>query len=100
MDVPICGYYEKRFANRMTKSGMPDMSITIHCISLEVEVKAINGRPSDLQLFNIDLIRRSGGIAFVLYPNQFEDFKLLIQDLINRPNQIDTIRAEQYHFDR
>lgn len=87
--VPIVGYYEKRFANRMTKSGLPDMHIVIKGISLEVELKKIDGTPSKLQLFNIDLIRKSGGLGIILYPDQFEDFKLLVNDLIKRPELID-----------
>ena len=43
-----------------------------------VEVKAENGKPSDLQLYNIEQIKKAGGIAMVLYPNQFEEFKKII----------------------
>lgn len=48
-----------------------------------VEVKAENGKPSDLQLWNIEQIKKAGGIAMVLYPNQFEDFKKIIISLKN-----------------
>lgn len=98
MKVPIVGYYEKRFANRMTKSGLPDMHIVIKGISFEVELKKIDGTPSKLQLFNIDLIRKSGGLGIILYPDQFEDFKLLVNDLIKRPELIDW--EQQKLFDK
>jgi hypothetical protein len=48
-----------------------------------VEVKAKNGKPSELQLYNIEQIKKAGGIALVLYPNQFETFKKLILSLKN-----------------
>lgn len=98
MSVPIRGYYEKRFANRMTKSGLPDLSITINGYSLEVEVKAIYGIPSKLQLFNIDLIRKSGSLGIIVYPDQWQELKLLIDDLLHRPDKC--IWEEQRDFDR
>lgn len=46
-----------------------------------VEVKAENGKPSELQLWNIEQIKNAGGFAMVLYPNQFDEFKKLIISL-------------------
>ena len=98
MEVPIVGYYEKRFANAYTKSGLPDMHIGIKGFAIEVELKQTKGKPSDLQLFNVDLIRKSGGFAIILYPDQFEDFKDLIQYMILIENPVPTF--VQYQFDR
>ena len=47
---------------------------------LGVELKGEHGKPSELQLWNIEKIRKSNGIGFVLYPNQFEEFKKFIED--------------------
>lgn len=80
--VPICGYYEKRFANAYTKSGLPDLSISIRGYSLEVEVKAKDGVASDLQLKNIDIIRRSGAFAYIVYPSGWEKLKAIIDGLL------------------
>lgn len=33
------------------------------------------GKPTPLQLYNIEQIKKSGGQAFVLRPNGFEKFK-------------------------
>lgn len=93
-------WYVKYFANRMTKSGVPDILACINGYFVAIEVKASEGHPSDLQIWNRDQIRKSGGIAIILYPEQWEDFRLLIADLINRPNQIETIKAEQKTFDK
>lgn len=81
MPTPPCGYYEKRFANRMTKSGLPDMHICVKGMAVETEVKAENGTPSDMQLFMIDQIRNSGGFAFVVFPSGFDKFKHFIKEL-------------------
>ena len=49
MKVPPIGYYEKRWGSKMTTSGLPDMHIVINGWSFEVEIKAPNGRASELQ---------------------------------------------------
>lgn len=82
MTNPPIGYYEKRFANRNTKKGLPDMHVCIHGISLEVEVKADDGIPSDLQIRMCEQIRNSGGHAYVVYPNGFNDFKEIVMNLV------------------
>lgn len=64
-----------------TKSGIPDLLICCNGYFLGIEVKAAEGKPSELQLWNIEQIKKSGGIAMVLYPKDFEDFKTLIQNL-------------------
>ena len=48
-----------------------------------IEVKAASGKPSKLQLHNISEIEGSGGIAVLLYPDDFEHFKEMIQHLLN-----------------
>jgi len=84
MTVPPCGYWEKRWGGgRYTKSGLPDMKITIKGISLEVELKASNGTPSELQKRNLAQINQSQCFGFVLYPEGFEQFKDLVKGVIN-----------------
>lgn len=48
---------------------------------LGIELKSEKGKPSELQLWNIEKIKQAGGYAQVLYPDQFEDFKKLIRFL-------------------
>jgi Holliday junction resolvase len=64
-----------------TKSGIPDLLICCNGYFLGVEVKASNGKPSELQLWNVKKIREAGGIAMILYPKDFEKFKDLIHEL-------------------
>lgn len=82
MPVAPCGYWEKRWGGgRYVKSGLPDMRIVVNGIALEVELKATNGTPSELQKRNIRQINNSGGIAMVLYPEGFETFKRIVKGL-------------------
>ena len=71
----------KYFANAYTKSGIPDLLVCCNGHFLGVELKGPKGRPSELQKWNIEKIREAGGIALVLYPKDFDDFKELIYEL-------------------
>lgn len=80
MRVPPCGYYEKRWGGgRYVKAGLPDMRIVVNGIALEVELKAPNGTPSELQKRNIKQINNSGGLGLILYPDGFPEFQKLIK---------------------
>lgn len=71
-------WYVKYFANSFTKSGIPDILACINGYFVGIEVKAQNGTPSELQLYNVKKIREAGGFAFVLYPSGFEKFKAFV----------------------
>ena len=65
--VPIVGYYEKRWGGgQFAKSGLPDMHVVLHRTSIELELKAPTGKPSLLQLKNLDLINKGGCYGFIL----------------------------------
>lgn len=74
-------WYVKFFANSFTKSGIPDILACVNGYFVGVEVKAQNGKPSELQLYNVKKIREAGGFAVVLYPSAFDEFKKFIIDL-------------------
>ena len=74
-------WHVKYFANGFTKSGIPDILACCNGHFLGVELKGPKGRPSELQKWNIQKIKEAGGIAMVLYPKDFDDFKELIYDL-------------------
>lgn len=105
ISAPVIGYYEKRWGGgQFTKSGIPDMHVVLHSVSIELEIKASSGKPSELQLKNLDLINKSS-LGYILvedsstvdrikryinrkYPAyshieviNFEDFKALIEKL-------------------
>ncbi len=86
----------KFFANKFTKSGIPDLLTCINGYFVSVELKALNGKPSELQLYNQKQIRNARGIAIILYPNQFSQFKKMVESLIeNKFNW-----SDQFAFDR
>lgn len=89
MKVPMIGYYEKRWGNAYSGGGLPDMHVVIHGLSVELEIKAARGRPSELQKFKMVQILESGGIGFFLYPKNFEKFKELVEELIDYESCID-----------
>lgn len=68
----------KTWSNGIQRQGIPDLLVCCNGFFVAVELKAEKGRPSDLQLWNINGIRKAGGIAIVLYPDKFEQFKDMI----------------------
>ena len=87
--VPPCGYWEKRWGGgKYIKSGMPDMHIVVNSVSIEAELKAPTGRPSDLQIQKLNQMNDANCIALVVYPKDFENFKKLIQAIKSQPNHL------------
>ena len=74
-------WFVKFFANAYTKSGIPDILCCCNGYFVAVEVKAPNGKPSELQKYNIKWINTQNGYGVILYPNQFDDFKEMIKAL-------------------
>lgn len=77
------GWQVKFFANGMTKKGIPDILACINGYFIGIEVKAQNGKPSELQLYHCSEIRKAGGFAFVVYPSAWDQLKEIIIGLNN-----------------
>lgn len=75
------GWQVKFFANRMTKEGIPDILACVNGYFLGLEVKAQKGKPSELQIWHCNKIRKAGGFAFVVYPSGFDALKEFINGL-------------------
>lgn len=84
--------------SKFTKDGIPDILACVNGYFVAIEVKAKNGKPSELQLYNVRKIREAGGIAVILYPDQFEEFKVFIRKL--NANICCNDFLTQEHFDR
>lgn len=94
MTVSPCGYYEKRWGGGVyTKKGLPDLHIVVNGINIDVEVKAPNGRPSELQKHNVVQINQSGSIAMILFPDGFENFKKIVEGVIQCRCHIQELNA-------
>ena len=74
-------YHVKFFANAYTKRGVPDILACVNGHFIGLELKAENGKPSELQLYHQQKIRDSGGKAYILYPKDFEQFKKEVEQL-------------------
>lgn len=90
--TPPCGYWEKRWGGgKYVKSGLPDMHIVVHSISIEVELKSPRGKPSDLQIQKLNQIDDAGCISLVLFPKDFEKFKELIKSIKRSPARFNLV---------
>lgn len=87
----------KTWSNGIQREGVPDLLVCCNGFFVGVELKAENGHASELQLWNVDWIRSTNGIAIVLYPHQLELFKELIELLTNK-NYLEAFDF-QYRFD-
>lgn len=68
-------YFIKTHGDRFSRIGTPDLIICCNGRFVGIELKAPNGKPSPLQEYHIEEIRKAGGLAEVLYPKDFETFK-------------------------
>lgn len=72
----------KTFSNGVQRAGVPDLLCCVNGYFVAIEVKSEKGKPSELQLWNIQKIKESGGVAMVLYPKDWKDFVVLTQSLL------------------
>lgn len=79
-----------------TKAGVPDLLVCCNGVFIGIELKASTGHPSELQIYNIEKIRKAGGMAFVLYPEQFDLFDQTINLL--RSNFVESAYKNQFNF--
>lgn len=77
----IGAYIVKQHGNMFTKKGVPDLLICLNGYFIALELKAENGHPSEIQLYQIDKIKKAGGIALLLYPKDFDKLKLICDEL-------------------
>lgn len=75
-------WYVKYFANRNTRAGVPDILACVNGRFVAVEVKAENGKPTELQKWNVEQIKESGGIALILYPADWNRFVAIIDEVM------------------
>lgn len=74
-------YFIKTHGDRFSKVGVPDLIVCYKGLFIGIELKASNGKPSELQLYNLREIEKSGGISYLLYPEDFKDFKRDFENL-------------------
>lgn len=75
-------WYVKYFANSFTPVGIPDILACVNGRFLGIEVKNEKGKTTELQNYNLHEIRRCGGVAMVVRPQNFEELKKVVEDLL------------------
>lgn len=70
-----CWFYKVFGGGMFQRSGIPDIIGVREGKFFALELKADNGRPSALQIYNLEKINQAGGYGVLLYPSQFEKFK-------------------------
>lgn len=71
----------KTWSNGVQRAGVPDLLVCCNGRFVGVELKASNGKPSKLQLWNLKKIEESGGYGILLYPDQYDIFRSFINSL-------------------
>ena len=66
----IGAYFIKTHGDRFSKVGTPDILACVNGHFVAVEVKAENGKPSELQLYHIEQIQKAGGYAAIIVPTE------------------------------
>ena len=78
----IGAYFIKTHGDRFSRVGTPDIIACVNGHFVAVEVKAENGKPSELQIYHIEQINKAGGYGVILYPKRFEGFKKICENLL------------------
>lgn len=78
----VGGWWVKFHGNAFTRDGVPDLLCCVKGHFLAVEVKGDGGKPSSLQIHEINKIKEAGGSAGVYYPKDFERLKDDIRSLL------------------
>lgn len=78
-------YYVKVWGGGFQRAGIPDLLCNVNGFFVAVELKTEIGRTSKLQDYNIERIRGSGGVAIVLRPSGFEEFKTFVKGVKRCP---------------
>lgn len=68
----------KTWSNGVQRAGVPDLLVCCNGNFVGVELKAPNGKVSEIQKWNLNKIKESGGYAILLYPDKYEIFKNFI----------------------
>lgn len=75
-------YVVKYFGCNYSTSGTPDLLACINGYMVAIEVKAPDGKPSELQLEKIKEVRKAGGFAYAAYPSGWLKLKAIIDGLL------------------
>lgn len=93
MEESPVGWFFKVWGGGYQKSGIPDLLICVNGFFLAVELKGLDGTPSDLQKKNIKMINQGNGIGIILYPQGFDEFKNIVKGVKKCSSHIQGLSA-------
>lgn len=70
-------------ARNLALRAYPDMHICIRGHSIDLELKDVRGKPSQVQLKILDNINAWGCEGYLVYPKDWENIKKRIEEVIN-----------------
>ena len=73
--VELGAYYTMPMGTGFSSSGAPDFIICIAGLFYGIECKANGGKPTALQLKNLDDIRKAGGVALVVDESNVDNLR-------------------------
>lgn len=77
-----CWFIKYWGGGTFTRAGVPDLICCVGGYFVALEVKADKGTPSELQKVNIRRINDSGGLAFIVYPDDWNWLKNMLEGLM------------------
>lgn len=69
--------------SKYTKNGIPDILACIDGYFFGIEDKRIDGKPTLLQLKNLQWINEAYGFGILLYPDEFKNFKRFVNESLD-----------------
>lgn len=83
----IGAYFIKTHGDKYTRVGTPDIIACVNSHFVAIEVKAENGRASELQKYHVQQIKDAGGYACIVYPKDFENLKSDLEKILKGGEQ-------------
>ena len=77
-------YYFLPATHGFGRSGVPDIVCCVNGMFLGIECKAGKGKPTLLQLRELEAIRTAGGEAVVIYEENIDMVRLLVRQLSSK----------------
>lgn len=78
--LPKCWYF-KVMGSMFQRSGVPDIVGVINGTFFALELKAENGKPTALQVYNVKQLNWCGAYARIIKPSEWETVKLELEEL-------------------
>lgn len=74
-------YFVKIWGGGFQRAGIPDILCCVNGKFVALELKSETGKLSELQKYNLEKIKESGGIGLCVKPKDFENVKLVLNSL-------------------